>query len=183
MKTKFRNCIEAEDGDGAFIELCRIAARLGVPVVTPRRCPDSSERNWKNIAGMYVADGYARMSDDLRATLRLLHVAPPVIILRYQTSAVLAHEIGHHVSMFDTMIDEKIGRRVSPLLARLCERHKIVYYGSDEITQLAEMRARCLERRLLGETLPPTLRRFSERAWQHLQEKTNPTRRDPGRKK
>lgn len=173
---------EAEDSDGAFVELCRIAARLGVPIVSPRRCPDSGERNWKNIAGMYVADS-GRMSHDLRATLRLLHVAPPVIILRYQTSAVLAHEIGHHVSMFNTMIDEKMGRRVSPLLRRLCEQHAIIYYGEDDVVQLAEIRARCLERRLLGETLPPTLRRFSERAWQDLQEKTNPTRRDPGRKK
>jgi hypothetical protein len=168
--------------DAAVARLCEIAGKLGVPIITPRRCPDSGERSWKNIAGMYVPDGL-RVEKDLARTLKLLNVKPPCIILRYQTAAVLSHEIGHHVSMFDTMIDEKMGRRVSPLLARLCERHKIVYYGDDEITQLAEMRARCLERRLLGENLPPTLRRFSERAWQDLQEKTNPTRRDPGRKK
>lgn len=151
--------------------LCALAAKLGVPIVTPRRCPDSGERNWKKIAGMYIADNYGRMSNDLRATLKLLHVAPPVIILRYQTAAVLAHEIGHHLSIDrarDSMIDATMDRRVSPLLHRLCKRHRIVYYGATENTQLAEIRARCLERRLLGETLPATLRRFTERAWQEL---------------
>lgn len=152
--------------------LCQIAGRLGVPVITPRRCPDSGTRNWKNIAGMYVCAG-GRMDRDLRDTLRLLHVAPPVIILRYHTAAVLAHEVGHAASMFDTMLDKRMHRRVSPLLHRLCARHGIVYYGSDEIIQLAEMRARCLEHRLMGKTLPPTLRRFCERAWRELERVSN----------
>ena len=165
--------------DAAVASLCEIAARLGVPIVTPRRCPDSGERNWKNITGMYVAAGHVRMSKDwertrrtskdLGRTLRMLHVKPPVIILRSQTAATLAHEVGHAVSMFDTMIDSRMDRRVSPLLRRLCERHGIVYYGEDDIVQLAEMRARCLEHRLMGKTLPPTLRRFCERAWQELE--------------
>lgn len=145
---------------------------LGVPIITPRRCPDSSERNWKNIAGMYVSTG-ARMSRDLARTLRMLHVKPPVIILRYHTASVLAHEIGHHVTMFDSMIDAKLDRRVSRLLDRLCTRHAIRYYGETEQVQLAEIRAHCIGRLLLGETLPPTLRRFIARAWSDLCEKVS----------
>jgi hypothetical protein len=148
--------------------LCRLAAKLGVPIVTPRRCPESAGRSWKNIAGMYVADGYGRMPRDLRATLKLLNVAPPVIILRYHSADVLAHEVGHAATMFDVMIDEKMGRRVSPLLHRICARHGIRYYGKDEITQLAEIRAECIGHRLLGKTLPPTLLRFTARAWAEL---------------
>jgi hypothetical protein len=162
--------------------LCVLAAKLGVPIVTPRRCPDSGERNWKNIAGMYISVG-GRIDRDLRSTLKLLNVTPPVIVLRTQVASTLGHEIGHHVTMFDVMIDKKMDRRVSPLLHRLCEQHGIRYYGDDNNTQLAEIRAECIGRRLLGKTLPATLRRFTARAWGELQRKTKPTRRDPGRKK
>ncbi|MFZ3265760.1 MAG: hypothetical protein WA172_17265 [Terriglobales bacterium] len=151
--------------------LCKIAGQLGVPIVTPLRCPDSGTRNWKNVAGMFVSTG-GHMPRDMRATLNMLHVQPPVIILRYQTADVLAHELSHAVSMFDTMLDSRMGRRVSPLLRRLCEQHGIIYYGETEIVRLAEMRARCLEHRLMGKPLPPTLMRLTARAWSVLERST-----------
>lgn len=51
-----------------------------------------------------------------------------------------------HSAMFDSMIDTRTRRTVSPLLRRLCKRHGIFFYGRTANTKLAEMRAECLSR-------------------------------------
>jgi hypothetical protein len=170
-----RRLSRLEDSE-AVSNLCQIAHRLGVPIVTAIRWPDNNAL--RHADGVYIS----RCGHGSRALLRTLCVSPPVIVLRWNAPDVLGHEIGHHaanVSMCD-YLDERMGLPVTPLLDRVAARHGFSEY---QRSTRSELRAEAIGRRLLGETLPPTLRGFSARAWQDLQEKTNPTRRDPGRKK
>jgi hypothetical protein len=69
------------------------------------------------------------------------------------------------------LIDSRMGckNRVSRVLNRTARRHGINHYCR---FSRSELRAECIGRRLLGETLPPTLRRFTERAWAELERRT-----------
>lgn len=146
-----------------FQRLCSIAAKLGVPVITVRRWPD------RGLGGalLHRADGVfiSRIDRMNRALLRYLHVEPPVILMRWGAPDVLQHELGHAVSLFSDFIDRRMELTMTPLLDRVAARHGIDGYCR---SSRCELRAEVVARRLGGETLPDTLMRFSERAWQDL---------------
>lgn len=168
MKSKTRNSIGwFEDCEVAAIRrLCQIAAKLNVRVISTRRWPESLTH--VRCAGMYIPSGVVKRGHrrDVNVILRFFHVKPPVILLRGSCLPyVLSHELGHAASEFSDYIDARTSLMVSPLLDRVAARHGFTEYCR---STRRELRADCIGRRLLGKTLPPSLRRFSERAWSDL---------------
>ncbi len=150
--------------DAAFRRLCKLCHRLGVTVITPIHWPRRGHLS--RVCGAYsgaVNRRNRKLLDSLRAT------APVIFLTRESAPRVLAHGLGHHVSGWSDFCDERTGNEnVSSLLDRVAARHGLDSYCR---STRREMRAECVDRRLLGETLPPTLRRFTERrAWQELRE-------------
>jgi hypothetical protein len=152
-------------------QLCSLAYRLRVPVMTalppwPSGHPDEA-------IGIYVGE----RNRTTRALLDYLHVAAPVIILRgfepgfdrecmrFETSSTLSHELGHHLALL-AGLDPSQDRDVSPLLDRVAAHHGFDDYHR---SSRSELRAECVGRRLLGQTLPASLRRLTARAYAELE--------------
>jgi hypothetical protein len=150
-----------------YARLSTLARKLHVAVVELSVWPQW----YRGVAGVYFsAGGHSRTSQKLlRKLLPGHHATPPIIVIHAGDPYTLAHELSHHASMFDVALDARAHRRVTPLLKRICERDHIRYYGKTQAMKLAELRASCIARLLLGEKLCPTLRRFVARAWAELE--------------
>lgn len=156
----------ADAEEKAVTRLCQLAARLGVPVISARQWPESLDHVL--CSGMFVPHG-SRGHRETRELVAFFHIEHlPVILLREQYSHILSHELGHAASAFSDFFDREMfgpNYPVSPLLDRVAARHGINTYCR---STRSELRAETMGRRLLGETIPPTLRRLTERSYQDL---------------
>jgi hypothetical protein len=156
-------------------EICNLAHAHGVTVVSPSTWP--SDVLGEATVGVY-SDHVTPLSRSLLRSGRRAQIVPLIVMRRrtpdfetpYSLEHTLAHELGHHIARWSDHFDERMGKTtVTPILDRLALNHG---FDLHLVENRRELRAECLARRILGETLPPTLRRFSERAWRELQRRT-----------
>jgi hypothetical protein len=148
--------------------LRQLASLLGVSVVVIQ-WPDWLD----DVDGSYLQD-----ADDARMELRGFTgvgiptpVCTPAIILRGHDPEILAHELGHHAAFLCRLCPtwSESERSLSPSLNRAARRIGVDAYCR---SCRSELHAELIGRRLLGDELTPTLRRFTARAWSELQRRS-----------
>lgn len=155
-------------------EICNLAHAHGVTVVSPITWP--SDVLGHDAVAVYT-DHVTPLSRSLLRSGRRTHIVPLIILRRrtpdfqtpYSLEHTLAHEIGHHIARWSDHFDDRMGNTaVTPILSRLALDHGFDFHL---VLSRRELRAECVGRRILGEKLPPTLMRFTARAWRELQER------------